>query len=101
MRPIILFALTFTLGFAGCTVLQKGQEISKYDAGSQPTMTETAWRGSYVLYSAKDLNPVHSVVLDKGVPIGFKKDDKGNIVAVAGDKSITVQRTTTHYWKRK
>ena len=94
-----VLALT-TLLFVGCAALQRGVNIVKYEGSGNEIMTEAPSVGQYMLYSSQDVASKVSVSLKKGEPIGFKKDDKGILKAVAGKNSYPVTSADTYYWKK-
>ncbi len=84
----------------GCSTLQSGESIVKYEKGSKPLMTTAPVSGEYALYKSTDLEPMLKVFLEQGAPLGFQQSDAGEVIAVAGDKRMPV--TSNDYaWRRR
>ncbi len=103
MRRLLLISAGLLLAgslAAGCGAMRGGQTIVKYD-GSNPIVTTAPAAGSYALYSTTDYNPKVVEQLSQNDQLGFKKNNQGQLMAVAGSKEIVLESDKTYYWKRQ
>jgi|SRR5688500_9198319 len=88
------------LGFAGCTIAQRGETVVKHDKGSAPILGEATADGQYALYKALDGTPQVVYNLKQGDKLGFDKNEEGQLVAVAGSNRVVVANDG-YYWRRR
>ena len=84
----------------GCTMVQKGETVVKYDAGQQPIMGQATADGQYSLYRTTDATPMVTWNLKAGDKLGFERSTDGQLYAVAGQNRMTVANES-YYWKRR
>jgi hypothetical protein len=111
--PKPLFACTFLLlaGAAGCASnnphCHGGQLVTEHKCDDKPDTTTVPYKATYALYQWRtppaDQPTPHTWIpeqetsemfvrgLDKGDNIGFEKDDKGQLFAVAGTEKIPLE----------
>ena len=78
----------------GCGTMT-GDVLAKYTRGTEPLPpTEAPRDGWYALYSASDVKTASGYQLQKGDRLGFIRNADGKVVAVAGEKEITIATTT-------
>ncbi len=95
---IALGLLIITL--TGCTVVQKGETVTRYDKGQQPIMGQATVDGQYSLYGVSDATPMVTFALKAGDKLGFERAADAQLYAVAGQNRVPVANET-YYWKRR
>jgi len=98
MAGIALGFLVLTL--TGCNMVQKGETVTKYDAGQQPIMGQATADGQYSLYRTTDATPMVTWNLKAGEKLGFERSTDGQLYAVAGQNRMPVSNES-YYWKRR
>jgi hypothetical protein len=94
--------LVLGLGLVGCGMVGGGKTVVKYNGqGATPIETRAAAGGTYALYSSTDYNPQVTIALQEGDTVGFRKNDTGQLFAVAGNREIPLTADKTYYWKRE
>ncbi|HSV14988.1 MAG TPA: hypothetical protein VLI90_12080 [Tepidisphaeraceae bacterium] len=79
---------------------QGGRTIMTQGANAEPIMGTAPEAGTYKLYTAFSPNPTTTVNLKQGDQLGFRRDDNGQLVAVAGDQTQPLAKGTSQaYWK--
>jgi hypothetical protein len=98
LAGIALGLLVITL--TGCTVVQKGETVVKYDKGEQPIMGQATADGQYSLYRVTDATPMVTYNLKAGDKLGFDRGTDAQLYAVAGQNRVPVANES-YYWKRR
>jgi hypothetical protein len=94
-------AVALSLGLVGCGMFGGGKTVVKYESSGTPIETKAASAGTYALYSTTDYNPQVTVNLQEGDKVGFRKNDTGQLFAVAGNREIPLTSDKTYYWKQQ
>ena len=84
----------------GCTMVQKGETVVKYDAGQQPIMGQATADGQYSLYRTTDATPMVTYNLKAGDKLGFERGSDAQLLAIAGQNRVPVANEN-YYWKRR
>jgi hypothetical protein len=98
LAGIALALILITL--AGCTVVQKGETVVKYDKGEQPIMGQATQDGQFSLYRVTDATPMVTYNLKAGDKLGFERGSDAQLYAVAGQNRVPVANES-FYWKRR
>ena len=64
------------------------------------TVTVTIESGSYALFATDVVEPRLLVFLERGQTIGFERDDRDRLVAVAGRRELPLDERREYYWRR-
>jgi len=100
-RSLAAIALAFLiLVLSGCTMVQKGETVVKYDKGEMPIMGQATQDGQYSLYRVTDATPMVTYNLKAGDKLGFERGNDGQLFAVAGQNRQQVSNES-YYWKRR
>ena len=100
-RFLATLALAMTIiTFSGCTMVQKGETVVKYDTGQQPIMGQAVADGQYSLYRTTDATPMVTYNLKAGDKLGFDRGTDAQLFAVAGQNRVPVANDS-YYWKRR
>jgi hypothetical protein len=100
-RSLATLALALTIiTFSGCTMVQKGETVVKYDAGQQPIMGQAVADGQYSLYRTTDATPMVTYNLKAGDKLGFDRGTDAQLFAIAGQNRVPVANES-YYWKRR
>lgn len=102
MKNVLMISMglmLFGLLMGGCGTVRGGKTIVKYDGS--PIVTTVPAAGSYALFSTTDYNPRVVETLKENDQIGFRLNNTGQLMAVAGSKEIPVESDKTYYWKRQ
>src|SRR6059036_1832952 len=100
-RSLAGIALGFLLiTLAGCTMVQKGETVTRYDKGQQPMMGQAVADGQYSLYGASDATPMVTFNLKAGDKLGFERGADAQLYAVAGQNRLPVANEN-YYWKKR
>jgi hypothetical protein len=100
-RSLAGIALAFVLiTLAGCTVVQKGETVVKYDKGEQPIMGQATTDGQFSLYRTTDATPMVTYNLKAGDKLGFERSTDAQLYAVAGQNRVPVSNES-YYWKHR
>lgn len=95
-KTVALVALLFLI--AGCNS-SSGPTSVRFDKKTQPELTAAPESGEYALYTTTDTMPKAIQRINKGDRLGFEKNDKGQIKAVAGPYSrILPPNTEQAHW---
>jgi hypothetical protein len=81
---------------AGCTASTDERPFVRYEPDRSPLMRKAPYHGQYRLYAqatgkptTRNAAPLHACWLAKGSKIGFEKDTKQQLIAIAGEMSTT------------
>lgn len=66
----------------------KGGTVLRYEQGNAPSTMPTSAAGDYALYGLTDTKPRATVHLEAGAQLGFARNEKGEMIAVAGEKTF-------------
>ena len=100
-RSLAGIALAFVIiTLAGCAMVQKGETVTKYDAGEQPIMGQATSDGQYSLYRTTDATPMVTYNLKAGDKLGFERSSDAQLFAVAGQNRVPVANEN-YYWKKR
>jgi hypothetical protein len=100
-RSLAGIALGFlALTIVGCAMAQKGETVTKYDAGQQPIMGQATADGQYSLYRSTDATPMVTFNLKAGDKLGFDRGSDAQLFAVAGQNRVPVANEN-YYWKKR
>ena len=100
-RSLAGIALGFlALTIVGCAMVQKGETVTKYDAGQQPIMGQAVADGQYSLYRTSDATPMVTYNLKAGDKLGFDRGTDAQLYAVAGPNRVPVANEN-YYWKKR
>jgi hypothetical protein len=100
-RSLAGIALGFiVMTLTGCTVVQKGETVVKYDKGEQPIMGQAVQDAQYSLYRTTDATPMVTYNLKAGDKLGFERGSDAQLYAVAGQNRVPVANES-FYWKRR
>src|SRR3954463_1102802 len=100
-RSLATFVLaSLIVALTGCNMVQKGETVTKYDAGQQPIMGQATADGQYSLYRTTDATPMVTYNLKAGDKLGFERPTDGQLYAVAGQNRVPVANEN-YYWKRR
>src|SRR5437868_2181281 len=100
-RSLATFALaSLIVALTGCNMVQKGETVTKYDAGQQPIMGQAIADGQYSLYRTTDATPMVTYNLKAGDKLGFERGTDAQLYAVAGQNRVPVANES-YYWKRR
>ena len=100
-RSLAGIALGFVIiTLAGCAMVQKGETVTKYDAGEQPIMGQATADGQYSLYRTTDATPMVTYNLKAGDKLGFERSADAQLFAVAGQNRVPVANEN-YYWKKR
>jgi len=98
MAGIALGLLVMTL--TGCTVVQKGETVVKYDKGEQPILGQAIADGQYSLYRVTDATPMVTYNLKAGDKLGFERGTDAQLWGIAGQNRVPISNES-FYWKRR
>jgi hypothetical protein len=84
----------------GCANLPDGTPVSHYDVHGPAVIGKATIDGDYALYRMTDINPILTVPVKEGQPIGFAAGTTGHIIALAGDTETTLP-DDSYIWKRR
>src|SRR5690348_13305579 len=97
MRNLLgIVVLCAAVALAGCQVDPSARTVREYKPGGRTAVAKAQYYGEYSLYqlpdrAASDLDkatpPIVTVHLQKGQWLGFKLDQQGQALAVAGDQT--------------
>jgi hypothetical protein len=104
MKTVLSGAAAVLLGLAiaGCTTLQGGKTIVKYEGGTVqgPIQAKAPATGTYGLFALTDVQPIVRINVNVGEELGFRKNPDGQLVAFAGDRTFPVDGSRNYYWKK-
>jgi hypothetical protein len=95
-RAVVLFLLAFILHSAGCAMRESGKKLMRVREGREPEIAPASQADKYdVAYLLAGTHhlvhlPGTGVKIAKGQILGFKHDESGGLVAVAGHKQFCV-----------
>lgn len=93
MRHFGFAILSFGLLIVGGCA-HRGGVVATYDLGQSPLICQTPREGEYLLSTIDAWEYVH---LDAKQPIGFRRSDRGDLLAVAGSRQFVVPERH-HCW---
>src|SRR5258706_4435039 len=99
VRAVVLF-LFVSLTCTGCALRESGKKLMRFREGREPEVAAARQPGkynlAYLLAGTKHLVhlPGTQVVIARGQPLGFKRDEHGRVGAVAGHKQRRIADTT-------
>jgi hypothetical protein len=106
IAPILLILALFNAGCLSNPHAHGGKLINQYSPGETPTVSETPYRATYVLYQWQkppEGPPPHTWMaehevlelfvrgLGKAESLGFEKGEKDELMAVAGSEKIPLE----------
>lgn len=99
-RSLISLVLCAAVLAGGCHVDSAPQTINRFGTAGRDAVIRTPYKGDFVLYKMPDKATdgpesagvsIATIHLEKGQWLGFKRDEHGTAVAVAGDHPIPIQ----------
>ncbi|MEM8875368.1 MAG: hypothetical protein AAGD32_14060 [Planctomycetota bacterium] len=92
----------FSSALVGCGA-QPGTTVVKYSGELEEQIQEVGDTATYNLYGSRDLEPLLSIKLEEGELIGFKKVDGKKVIAVYGEREMTLEGEllSTYRWKKQ
>lgn len=88
------------IGAGGGCGSQPGKTIVTQGANAEPVMITAPQSGTYKLYTSLSPNPTTTARVQAGEPLGFRRDDQGRLVGVAGGTEQPLGKGTAQaYWK--
>ena len=92
--------LCVAVALCGCQMDTDAHTVREFQAGKQTVVQNTQYAGRYQLYKIPDharseldkvTTPVFSTHLDKKQLVGFKIDQNGKAIAVAGNQTVALE----------
>src|SRR5215207_6263456 len=109
MRPFrvsLVGTLCLCTFATGCQVSTKPQTVARYEPGDLPDVRQARYWGEYRLYAlgtarnpAAAAEPLGRVRLARDEWVGFKRDDKGYVMAVAAEQTFPLERQQRYAWQ--
>jgi hypothetical protein len=101
MMKLFVTAAPVLLLLTSCAVFAPGRTVVKYEPDVDPVVTGAPESGQYALYSRADAAPKTTVFLEQGEEIGFRRGERGEVVAIAGGREIPLDADRNYYWHRQ